>query len=130
MRKQILFFLTMVLASCLGLHAQDKKQTTGTNTSTKKEMNLLDEQAKLFGNLFGDTDKDINGNKDPFKGVTNYEELLNKSQLAPETKNQFWSMYQLYDKSLVPQEKDSLKMIMEKFLAKEMETQQKRPQNR
>lgn len=130
MRKQILFFLTMVLASCLGLHAQDKKQTTGTNTSTKKEMNLLDEQAKLFGNLFGDTDKDINGNKDPFKGVTNYEELLNKSQLDPETKNQFWSMYQLYDKSLVPQEKDSLKMIMEKFLAKEMETQQKRPPNR
>lgn len=120
----------MVLASCLGLHAQDKKQTTGTNTSTKKEMNLLDEQAKLFGNLFGDMDKDVNGNKDPFKGVTNYEGLLNKSQLGPETKNQFWSMYQLYDKSLVPQEKDSLKMVMETFLAKEMETKQKRPQNR
>lgn len=130
MKNQIVLILTIVLSSSLGLKAQDKKPIIPASDTTKKEINLMDEQAKLFGNLFGDMEKDIDGTKNPFKGVTNYEELLSKSQLDQETKNQFWGMYKLYDKSLEPKEKDSLKIEMEKFLTKSMETKQKHPQNR
>ncbi|NJB37880.1 MULTISPECIES: hypothetical protein [Flavobacteriaceae] len=115
MRKQLLFSLTIIMSCCLGLTAQDKKQSSGTKETPKKEMNLMDEQAKLFGKLFGDMEQDLDGTKDPFKDVKNYENLLNRSKMDPETKSKMRAMYLMYDQSLDPGKKDSLKVSLEKM---------------
>lgn len=120
----IFLFIGIISANAQSENAEEKKEI--------QEMNLLDEQSKLFGNIFGDMEEDIDGTKDPFKDVENYEDLLNKSNLDLETKAKFWAMYELYDKSLQAEEKDSIKIELEKFLNNNLapstdSTQQNKP---
>lgn len=115
MKKQILFSLAIAMSCCFGLMGQEKKEGSSSKESQKKETNLMDEQAKFFGDLFGDMDEDIDGTKDPFKNVKSYQDLLNKSNIDPETKTQLMAMYQMYDQSLDPKQKDSLKVSLEKM---------------
>lgn len=110
---QILFVMLGICISNVA-QAQEENKTNETKTQ-KKEMNLMDEQAKILGSLFGDMEEDIDGTKDPFKNVKSYEDLLNKSKLDPEMKVKLLAMYKLYDQSLDPKQKDSLKVSLEKL---------------
>ena len=122
-------FFTLTLVFCLTTaFAQEKNSGKATaKESQKKEMNLMDEQAKLFGTLFGDMEEDLDGTKDPFKDVKSYEDLLKKSTMDPETKSKMRAMYLLYDQSLDPKQKDSLKVSLEKMFAES--TNQPKKQN-
>lgn len=112
---QILFVMLVFCISNI-VQAQAKNETKEDKTQ-KKETNLMDEQSKLFGNLFGDMDEDIDGTKNPFKDVKSYQELLNQSNMDIETKSQLMTMYELYDQSLDPKQKDSLRISLEKIIS-------------
>lgn len=120
MKKKTILLLLMVLSGFTCTIAQEKNKTTETKTE-KKEMNLLDEQAKLMGSIFGSMEEDLDGTKDPFKDVKSYEDLLNKSKLDPEMKIKLLTMYKLYDQSLDPKQKDSLKIALEKMFIKSVD---------
>lgn len=88
----------------------------------KKEMNLLDEQTKMFGQIF---ELGGMGEENPIGGATNYLELIDKSEIPPEQKDRLREMYKVYDLSLDPTKKDSLKLMVDKMLKKALEKTQK-----
>lgn len=99
------------------------KQKQGAANDSAKEMNLLDEQVKLFGRIFStiDTDDEVN----PFVGSDNYLEVVDKMKAPEELKQQIREMYLVYDLSLDPKKKDSLKLIVDKMLRNAMDKTQK-----
>ena len=87
----------------------------------KKEMNLLDEQTKMFGKIF---ELGGMGEENPFGGANNYLELIENSKMTSKQKEQLREMYKVYDLSLDPNKKDSLKLAVDKMLKKAMEKTQ------
>ncbi len=77
-------------------------------TDTVKQMNLLDEQTKMFGQIF---DLGGAGADNPLGGATNYLELVEKMDAPEEQKETLREHYKLYDLSLDPKKKDSLKIM-------------------
>jgi hypothetical protein len=116
-------YLLLPMLFCATFTAQSQTQTDSNKSEEKnvKEMNLLDEQAKLMGSIFGGMEEDLDGTKDPFKNVNSYQDLLNNSNFDPETKAKLMAMYKLYDQSLDPKQKDSLKLSLEKLFLKNTE---------
>lgn len=98
---------TFLLLLCLGafpiIHAQTdpKPKTPVTN-------NFLDLQAGTLGNIFGDS---LTGGKGK---VTNYLELVDKSDRPEAEKKQLREAYLLYSKALDAQGKDSLQTVLSK----------------
>lgn len=80
---------------------------------TIKKMNLLDEQAKMLGKVFGSSDSEEG---DKWKKINNYEDMLEEADLTPEIKKHLREQYKLYDLSLDPKKKDSLKLVFNKKL--------------
>jgi len=78
---------------------------------TAKQMNLLDEQAKLLNKVFGNVDTEEGR---AFKKVNNYLDLVEQANFPPDVKKNILDQYKLYELSLDPKKKDSLKMIFNK----------------
>lgn len=93
-----------------------------TKKDTVKQMNLLDEQAKMLSKVFGNVDTEEGR---ALKNVDSYLDLVEQADFPPHIKKTILDQYKLYELSLDPKKKDSLKLIFnEKFneaMAKSME---------
>ena len=59
--------------------------------------------------------------KNPLGGATNYLELIEKMKTSEELKQQLREMYKVYNLSVDPKKKDSLKLMVDKMLKNTME---------
>jgi len=92
-------------------------QNTDKQNKTKEEnINLLDVQADLFTDLFGD---DLNGNHTG--EVNGYLDLIEKMDASEEQKQDLREQYKIYSLSLDPTKKDSLKLLFNKRLQEAMD---------
>ncbi len=80
---------------------------------TAKQMNILDEQAKLLNKVFGNVDTEEGK---ALKNVDNYLDLVNQANFPPDVKKNILDQYKLYELSLDPKKKDSLKMMFNQKL--------------
>jgi len=88
---------------------------------TTKQMNLLDEQTKMFSQIF-----EMAGANDenPLAGATNYLEAIEQIDMTEEQKETIREQYKVYDLSLDPTKKDSLKIMVGKMLENAIEKTQ------
>ena len=88
------FYLTMLMM--MGVCAFAKAQTTPTkekpktNNNLPADGNLLDQQAQVLGNVFGDI-----GGLSEFQGIENYSDLL-KGIDDPVLKKELKEQYHIY----------------------------------
>jgi hypothetical protein len=132
------FIISIILISCGD--ANEKKTIEETvpeaetvtreekavvKADTSKQMNILDEQAKMLGKVFGNANTEEGR---AFSKVNNYLDLVEQANFPPDVKKNILDQYKLYELSLDPKKKDSLKiMFNEKFneaLAKSGSNQQ------
>lgn len=120
--------LFSISIACQG---QTKKETTTSKAQksiqqidTNKQMNLLDEQTKMFNQVF---DLAGAGEDNPLRGAENYAELIEKMDLPKEQKDILREQYKVYDLSLDPAKKDSLKIMVGKMLENAIEKSQNNP---
>ena len=113
--KSIATILFICLASYGSCNAQAKESVTKDST---KLMNLLDEQTKMFGDIF---EMVGTGEDNPLGDAQNYAELIEKMDLPKEQKDILNEQYKVYDLSLDPAKKDSLKIAVGKMLENAME---------
>jgi hypothetical protein len=98
-------------------HGQDiadsstKKETVQKDTA--KQMNLLDEQTKMFNQVF--TLAGVSPEENPTGGADNYLDLIEKMEGSEELKQQLREIYDLYDTSLDPTKKEELKIKFTKM---------------
>lgn len=121
----ITLFLLTCLTGCKGQTKQDENKlessTPTVQIDSNKQLNLLDEQTKMFGQVF-----DLAGAREdnPLGGASNYMELIEKMDLPKEQKNMLRDQYKVYDLSLDPAKKDSLKLLVAKMLKNAMKKSQ------
>lgn len=122
MKSIALSFLALLIIECQD--DQKPSQTTTEEVETKnievkedttKQMNLLDKQTEVLSSIFGAADST---NSNPFTGTTSYLELIEKTNLPKEQKDELREMYKIYDLSLDPRKKDSLKIVFNNKLQK------------
>lgn len=119
------FYLTMIIM--IGVCAFAKAQTTSTTEKPKTKNNLpadgnlLDQQAQVLGNVFGD----IGGMKE-MQGIDGYMDLLNKSNLSPELKKKFTEQYKIIALSDDPKKKKELEGKLSQMLQKALKEGQEK----
>ncbi|GGG19582.1 hypothetical protein GCM10011344_20350 [Dokdonia pacifica] len=119
------FYLTMIMI--IGVCAFAKAQTTPTkekpktNNNLPADGNLLDQQAQVLGNVFGD----IGGVKE-MQGITGYMDLLNKSDLSPELKQKFTEQYKIIALSDDPKKKKEMELKLSKMIEKALKEGQEK----
>ena len=118
------FSISIFLSSCMDSKEKppEKEITTQEDKTlikkdTTKQMNLLDEQAKMLGKVFGNSDSEEG---DKWKKVSNYMDLVDQANFPPDIKKHLTEQYKLYDLSLDPKKKDSLKLVFNKKLTAAM----------
>ena len=84
---------------------------------TIKQMNLLDEQAKMLSKVFGNVDTKEGR---ALKNVDSYLDLVEQANFPPDIKKTILDQYKLYELSLDPRKKDSLKLVFNKKLNEAM----------
>ena len=84
---------------------------------TAKQMNILDEQAKMLGKVFGSADTEEGR---AFSKVNNYLDLVEQANFPPDVKKNILDQYKLYELSLDPKKKDSLKLVFNEKLSEAM----------
>jgi hypothetical protein len=84
---------------------------------TMKQMNLLDEQAKMLSKIFGNVDTEEGR---ALKNVDSYLDLVEQANFPPDIKKTILDQYKLYELSLDPKKKDSLKLVFNKKLNEAM----------
>lgn len=114
--------LITMCTACRGQAKQEnavkKEAQNVSKIDTAKQMNLLDEQAKILGSVFGNLET---GEENPFEGITNYMELIEKME-GPEADKQYLrEQYQLYDLSTDPKKKEEFKVLFNKKLKEAMD---------
>lgn len=97
-------------------YAQDSKKTDTVQKDTVKQMNLLDEQTKMYGKVFelaglGEEDN-------PLGEASSYRELIEKMEIPTEQKKEILELYELYDMSLDPKMKKEFELKLNKKLEK------------
>ncbi|MBT8185310.1 MAG: hypothetical protein KJN76_10750 [Eudoraea sp.] len=112
--KIIIFTVTALLLIQEG-YAQQKNSAQVKDTV--KQMNLLDKQVEVLAPIFGMMELD---GFDKWNDISNYLEVVELSNLSPEMKQHLREQYKLYDLSLDPQKKDSLKLVFNKQLKEAM----------
>tara|TARA_R110000744_G_scaffold263552_1_gene377852 strand:- start:4517 stop:4861 length:345 start_codon:yes stop_codon:yes gene_type:complete len=100
---------TFLLVACVGALATVQAQTN-PKLQTPVTNNFLDLQAGELGDIFGDS---LTGGKGK---VTNYLELVDKSDRPEAEKKQLREAYFLYSKALDAKGKDSLQTVLTKKL--------------
>jgi len=116
--KITLFVFLMGIVCC---QAQSKEKTPNSSKE-KKQMNLVDEQMKILGGLFSTIDTGEEAN--PFAGSNNYLEVVDKMDAPEDVKQMIREQYKVYDLSLDPTKKDSLKLMVDKMLKRALEKTQ------
>jgi len=119
-----LFTLGLVLLS-IACKGQVKQETVIkediqnlSKMDTSKQINLLDEQAKILGSVFGNLETE---EENPFAGITNYLELIEKME-GPEADKQYLrDQYKMYDLSTDPKKKEEFKLMFNKKLKEAMD---------
>ncbi|MBU2906669.1 MULTISPECIES: hypothetical protein [Arenibacter] len=124
--KTIKTIMTLSLIStCIACQGQAKQENPSkkeaqnvSKTDTTKQMNLLDEQAKVLGSIFGNLET---GEENPFEDITNYLELIEKME-GPEADKQYLrEQYKLYDLGTDPKKKEEFKVLFNKKLKEAMD---------
>jgi hypothetical protein len=98
----------MIISLCGAINTLQAQ--TDPKPKTEVTNNFLDLQASTLGNIFGDS---LSGGKGK---VTNYLELVDKSDMPEADKQDLRDAYMKYSKSLDAQGKDSLQAAMGKEL--------------
>ncbi len=116
--------LSIILISCGDNNEKKLEKETLTTTEetqakkdTVKQMNLLDEQAKMLGKVFGMSDSEEG---DKWKKVDNFLDLIDQADFPPDIKKHLQEQYELIDMGLDPKKKDSLKLVFNKKLNEAM----------
>lgn len=122
----IVISLVGAISACQG--QTEKKETTKVITTkeevsrdTLKQLNLLDEQTKMFNQVFTLAGA---GEDNPLGGATNYLELIEKMEMSEEQKQQLREIYDLYDTSLDPKKKEELQLKVNTMLQDAMSKSQ------
>ncbi len=118
--------ITLLIICIMGAFSACNGQTSQTASSKKeiaqedtiKQMNLLDEQTKMFGQVF--TLAGMSDEENPTGGATNYLDMIEKMEGSEELKEQIREMYDLYDTSPDPTKKAELKIMVNKMLEEAM----------
>ena len=111
----------------MGVFAFAKAQTTSTKEKPKTQNNLpadgnlLDQQAQVLGNIFGD----LGGMKE-MQGIEGYMDLLNKSDVPPELKQKLTEQYKLIALSDDPKKKKEMELKLTKMLQKALKEGQEK----
>ena len=98
-----------------GIVTQEEKSAVKEDTT--KQMNILDEQAKMLGKVFGSVDTEEGR---AFSKVNNYLDLVEQANFPPDVKKNILDQYKLYELSLDPKKKDSLKLVFNEKLNEAM----------
>lgn len=110
--------MTLTLVCLFGL--ANAQSSTDHKLDSTKQMNLIDEQVKILNSVFEMGDPSDN----PFGGATNYLQLLEQSDMDAELKEELENQYELYELSLDPKKKDSLRIVFSQRLQEAMEKSQ------
>ena len=94
-----------------GIVKQEEKAVVKEDTT--KQMNILDEQAKMLSKVFGNVDTEEGR---ALGKVNNYMDLLEQANFPPDVKKTLLDQYKLYELSLDPKKKDSLKLLFNEKL--------------
>ena len=103
--------LTILFTICslgFGTICQAQSDQENSKTVPLKQMNLLDEQTKMFGQIF---DLAGTGEENPLGGATSYSEVIEKMDAPEEQKEILRKQYKSYELSLISTKKDSLKTM-------------------
>ena len=98
-----------------GIVTQDVKAPVKEDTT--KQMNILDEQAKMLSKVFGNVDTEEGR---ALSKVNNYLDLVEQANFPPDVKKNLLDQYKLYELSLDPKKKDSLKLMFNEKLSEAM----------
>lgn len=118
------FYLTITLMLCVFAFA--KAQTTETKEKPKTQNNLpangnvLDQQAQVLGNIFGDL-----GMKE-MQGIEGYMDLLNKIDVDPELKKKMTEQYKIIASTDDPKKKKEMELAFSQMLKKEIKESQEK----
>ena len=114
--------LVLLSIACQGQAKQETAFKEDTQNlpkmDTTKQMNLLDEQAKILGSVFGNLETE---EENPFAGITNYLELIEKMEGSEADKQYLREQYKLYDLGTDPKKKEEFKVLFNKKLIEAME---------
>ena len=80
---------------------------------------MLDEQTKIFGQVF--TLAGMSDEENPTGGATNYLELIEKTEMPDELKQEIRALYEIYDLSLDPKKKAEFELKLNKKLKEGMD---------
>lgn len=127
--KAITTLLIICFVGCINAcHGQATQQTTDIETPKKtvkqdsdKENNLLDEQVNMYGSIFELAGA---GENNPLGGASNYMGLIEKMEISNEQKEILREQYKIYNLSLDPAKKDSMKIRIAKMLKNAIEKSQ------
>ena len=125
------FYLTIVAMLFVSAFAKAQTKTTTTTTTTKETPttqnklpangNVLDQQAQVLGNIFGD----LGGIKE-MQGIDGYMDLLNKSDVDPELKKKLTEQYKLIALSDDPKKKKEMELKFTQMLQKALKEGQEK----
>ncbi|MGB5700785.1 hypothetical protein [Muriicola sp.] len=94
-----------------------REEKVAIKEDSTKQMNILDEQAKLLNKVFGNVDTEEGR---AFSKVNNYLDLVEQANFPPDVKKNLLDQYKLYELSLDPKKKDSLKLLFNEKLSDAM----------
>ena len=113
-------FKTTTLALVLLLFIQGgfaQQTKTGQEKDTIKQMNLLDKQVETLAPVFGMMELE---GSEHWNDISEFLEVVELSNLSPEMKQHLREQYKLYDLTLDPAKKDSVKLVFNKMLKEAM----------
>ena len=113
-------FKTTTLALVLLLFIQGgfaQQTKTGQEKDTIKQMNLLDKQVETLAPVFGMMEME---GSEQWNDISEFLEVVELSNLSPEMKQHLREQYKLYDLTLDPAKKDSVKLVFNKMLKEAM----------
>lgn len=123
MKTKQLTITTMMLCVCAFTKAQNTSEikTPKTQNNLPADGNLLDQQAQVLGNIFGD----IGGVKE-MQGINGYMDLLKKSDLSPELKQKLTEQYQIIALGNDPKKKKEMEVKLTAMLQKALKEGQEK----
>lgn len=122
--------ITLLIICIMGAFSACNGQASQTTPSKKeiaqedttKQMNLLDEQTKMYGQVF--TLAGMSDEENPTAGADDYLEMIEKMEASEDLKQQISEMYDLYDTSLDPKKKEELQVKILKMFEEGLEKSQ------
>ena len=111
--------LPVILLFAFPVVCQAQTDRENPETDTVKQKNLLDEQTKMYGQIF--TLAGASDAENPTGGANNYLDMIENMEGSEELKEQVRELYHLYDASLDPTRKEELQLMVSKMLQDAME---------